>query len=60
MENEFPLGENEELLGGEDTSPLVAIMVLPQGYMLLLWVCNMAAFSRMALEFMMINPVSHL
>ena len=28
MENEFPLAENEEMVGVENATPLVAIMVL--------------------------------
>ena len=60
MENEFPLAENEEMPGVEDAIPLVAIMVLIQGVMLPSWACNMApALGRKALEFMIINLVSH-
>ena len=46
MENEFPLGENKEMLGGEDAIPLVAIIVLAKGHMLPFWACGMAAFRR--------------
>ena len=59
MENEFLLGENEEMLGGEDAIPLVAIMVFDQGHVLPFRTCNMAALGRKALEFVIINPVSH-
>ena len=60
MENEFPVAENEEMPGVEDTIPLVAIMVPVQGVMLPSWACNMApALGRKALEFMVINLVSH-
>ena len=44
MENEFLLGENEEMLGGEDAIPLVAIMVFDQGHVLPFRACDMAAF----------------
>ena len=60
MENEYSLAENEETPGVEDAIPLVAIMVNAHGVMLLSWTCKMApALGRKALEFMIINIVSH-
>ena len=60
MENEFSVAENKEMPGVEDAIPLVAITVLAHGVMLPSWACNMApALERKALEFMIINPVSH-
>ena len=60
MENEFSLAENERMPGVEDAIPLVAIMALAHGVMLPSWACNMApALERKALEFMIINLVSH-
>ena len=60
MENEFPLVENEEILGVENAIPLVAMMVLVQGVMQSSRASNMApALGRNALEFMITNLVTH-